>query len=79
MSSPLLSSQDTWLQFTFAEKATDWRSNNNIAESIFNQARPSLLAIHSALSLVLFNVCYLTLSHQQPRLIVDVVNTTAFY
>ncbi|HEY4032765.1 MAG TPA: pyridoxal-phosphate dependent enzyme [Ktedonobacteraceae bacterium] len=24
-------------QFTFAERATDWRSNNNIAESIFNQ------------------------------------------
>ncbi|HTN62462.1 MAG TPA: PLP-dependent cysteine synthase family protein [Devosia sp.] len=24
-------------QFTFAERATDWRSNNNIAESIFKQ------------------------------------------
>lgn len=24
-------------QFTFAERATDWRSNNNIAESIFRQ------------------------------------------
>ena len=24
-------------QFTFAERATDWRSNNNIAESIFTQ------------------------------------------
>jgi len=24
-------------QFTYAERATDWRSNNNIAESIFNQ------------------------------------------
>src|SRR3954452_4031011 len=24
-------------QFTFAERATDWRGNNNIAESIFNQ------------------------------------------
>ena len=24
-------------QFTFAERATDWRSNNNIAESIFHQ------------------------------------------
>lgn len=24
-------------QFTFAERATDWRSNNNIAESIFEQ------------------------------------------
>lgn len=24
-------------QFTFAERATDWRSNNNIAESIFSQ------------------------------------------
>ena len=24
-------------QFTFAERATDWRSNNNIAESIFAQ------------------------------------------
>ncbi|GLS21424.1 hypothetical protein GCM10007874_44410 [Labrys miyagiensis] len=24
-------------QFTFAERATDWRGNNNIAESVFNQ------------------------------------------
>jgi cysteine synthase A len=24
-------------QFTFAERATDWRSNNNIAESVFSQ------------------------------------------
>lgn len=24
-------------QFTYAERATDWRSNNNIAESIFRQ------------------------------------------
>ena len=26
-------------QFTFAERVTDWRSNNNIAESIFTQMR----------------------------------------
>jgi cysteine synthase A len=26
-------------QFTFAERATDWRANNNIAESIFQQLR----------------------------------------
>ena len=26
-------------QFTFAERATDWRGNNNIAESIFNQLK----------------------------------------
>jgi cysteine synthase A len=26
-------------QFTYAERATDWRSNNNIAESIFEQMR----------------------------------------
>ncbi|VTN14537.1 Uncharacterised protein [Raoultella terrigena] len=24
-------------QFTFAERATDWRGNNNIADSIFRQ------------------------------------------
>jgi len=24
-------------QFTYAERATDWRGNNNIAESIFQQ------------------------------------------
>ncbi|WP_122558353.1 pyridoxal-phosphate dependent enzyme, partial [Pseudomonas viridiflava] len=24
-------------QFTYAERATDWRANNNIAESIFKQ------------------------------------------
>src|SRR5690606_24169098 len=24
-------------QFTFAERATDWRGNNNIAESVFSQ------------------------------------------
>ena len=26
-------------QFTYAERATDWRGNNNIAESIFGQMR----------------------------------------
>ena len=26
-------------QFTYAERATDWRGNNNIADSIFNQMR----------------------------------------
>ena len=26
-------------QFTYAERATDWRANNNIAESIFQQMR----------------------------------------
>lgn len=26
-------------QFTYAERATDWRGNNNIAESIFNQLK----------------------------------------
>ena len=26
-------------QFTYAERATDWRGNNNIAESMFNQMR----------------------------------------
>ena len=26
-------------QFTYAERATDWRGNNNIAESIFDQLR----------------------------------------
>lgn len=26
-------------QFTYAERATDWRGNNNIAQSIFNQMR----------------------------------------
>lgn len=26
-------------QFTFAERATDWRGNNNIADSIFNQMK----------------------------------------
>jgi cysteine synthase A len=35
-------------QFTYAERATDWRANNNIAESIFQQMRherfPSRLA-----------------------------------
>lgn len=30
-------------QFTFAERATDWRSNNNIAESIFEQMRSERL------------------------------------
>ena len=29
-------------QFTFAERATDWRANNNIAESIFTQMRQEL-------------------------------------
>ena len=26
-------------QFTYAERATDWRGNNNIAESLFSQMR----------------------------------------
>ncbi|SQJ25886.1 lyase [Salmonella enterica subsp. enterica] len=26
-------------QFTYAERATDWRGNNNIADSIFRQMR----------------------------------------
>ena len=26
-------------QFTYAERATDWRGNNNIAESIFGQLK----------------------------------------
>ena len=29
-------------QFTYAERATDWRGNNNIAESIFQQLRGAL-------------------------------------
>ncbi|VFT64444.1 cysteine synthase [Pseudomonas aeruginosa] len=29
----------SWTQFTYAERATDWRANNNIAESIFQQMR----------------------------------------
>ncbi|MFC8303100.1 PLP-dependent cysteine synthase family protein [Specibacter sp. NPDC057265] len=35
-----LAAQDNWHymdQFTYAERATDWRGNNNIAESIFSQ------------------------------------------
>jgi cysteine synthase A len=32
-------------QFTFAERATDWRGNNNIAESIFAQMREEPFAI----------------------------------
>ena len=27
-------------QFTYAERATDWRGNNNIAESMFAQLEP---------------------------------------
>ena len=27
----------TWTQFTYAERATDWRGNNNIADSIFTR------------------------------------------
>ena len=32
-------------QFTYAERATDWRGNNNIAESIFDQLRQERFAI----------------------------------
>lgn len=32
-------------QFTYAERATDWRGNNNIAESIFNQLTRERFAI----------------------------------
>ena len=31
-------------QFTYAERATDWRGNNNIAESIFRQLRAGALS-----------------------------------
>lgn len=34
-------------QFTFAERATDWRGNNNIAESIFEQMSQERFAIPS--------------------------------
>ena len=34
-------------QFTYAERATDWRANNNIAESIFNQMRQERFPIPS--------------------------------
>lgn len=34
-------------QFTFAERATDWRGNNNIAESIFDQMKAELHPIPS--------------------------------
>jgi cysteine synthase A len=32
------------VQFTYAERATDWRGNNNIAESIFGQLALELRA-----------------------------------
>ncbi|MGZ8724395.1 MAG: PLP-dependent cysteine synthase family protein, partial [Aeromicrobium sp.] len=32
-------------QFTYAERATDWRGNNNIAESIFDQMQAELYPI----------------------------------
>src|SRR6516225_4351510 len=34
-------------QFTFAERATDWRGNNNIAESVFAQMGRERLAVPS--------------------------------
>ncbi|MDB5727833.1 MAG: PLP-dependent cysteine synthase family protein [Noviherbaspirillum sp.] len=34
-------------QFTYAERATDWRSNNNIAESVFGQMREEMHPIPS--------------------------------
>ncbi len=34
-------------QFTYAERATDWRSNNNIAESIYHQMEHELYPIPS--------------------------------
>jgi len=34
-------------QFTYAERATDWRGNNNIAESIFEQMREEPFAVPS--------------------------------
>lgn len=36
-------------QFTYAERATDWRGNNNIAESIFNQMQKESFPIPHAL------------------------------
>jgi len=36
-------------QFTYAERATDWRGNNNIAESIFSQMRLEPYPIPSAI------------------------------
>ena len=32
-------------QFTYAERATDWRGNNNIAESVFSQLRSERYAV----------------------------------
>lgn len=36
-------------QFTYAERATDWRGNNNIAESIFNQMKQERFPIPSSI------------------------------
>ncbi|MDV6012649.1 PLP-dependent cysteine synthase family protein [Haloechinothrix sp. LS1_15] len=36
-------------QFTFAERATDWRGNNNIAESIFTQMSQERFPVPSAI------------------------------
>jgi len=36
-------------QFTFAERATDWRGNNNIAESIFSQMKLESYSIPSVI------------------------------
>lgn len=35
-------------QFTYAERATDWRGNNNIAESIFRQMEHELYSVPAA-------------------------------
>src|SRR6202043_4072541 len=34
-------------QFTYAERATDWRANNNIAESVFTQMSHERFAVPS--------------------------------
>jgi len=73
-------------QFTFAERATDWRGNNNIAESIFTQmqrerfAEPSWIVISAGTGGTSATIgCYLRYKRRQTRLCVPDPQNSVFY
>ena len=73
-------------QFTYAERATDWRGNNNIAESIFSQMRsepdavPSWIVMSAGTGGTSATIGrYIRLCNHDTKLCVADVEHSAFY
>jgi cysteine synthase A len=73
-------------QFTFAERATDWRGNNNIAESIFDQMKleprhpPAWIVMSTGTGGTTSTIGrYIRYKHLRTRLLVADVEHSAFF